>query len=1054
MARPASSINEHIDPFLDRLWRDSDADNRAVIVLLAYLIPPVSIDTLVFLSGTPVVTVLTLIKKLMKRRVVCQRRESGEGVYFLNGMVGLSNFVDKHLSEQQTRDLLTKIKEKNLLGPNQAETTILPLANLYMRLEEDRVGLNYVMQAAHLLYQTGHKKKAVEYYDYVIGHFSEKSDDGSSAMSFLESVYRKVSMLWYQMPLPEMRAVLERGHEVAKRGRYLDYLAKMKLLLGLALVWSGEIRRASRYTTGFWKLMRAMDDPDLKRTAVILTSVVMSLKGRISEATDYYEKMTGNQEQFGDDEQALAASCIIAGGHVASGRVARGLGMFDALRAKAESLNLQSIVGVAEFGKASALIDIQRIPEAEVWLAKAFKLAENEVDYILKGFMLNCSAYLHYKKMDFAGALDCLKEGRKYLMQSLSRASNPFNAWIFECLYSLEAEGFPPEEVGLDAEIRKAIDGDSVHMKGSAYRYQALRRMKENEPSEAILSDLHQSEKYLRLSGGRLELARTHIVLGSFLVEGGNSKAGRPLLERAWNFFSTIDKNLFPKELLGYLSPTEKMSFMMERITNANESLGALRDASSFLERAINIAMDFTMAMRAAFLVQQADGTISIVANRNLDASFFGRSESDVISEHIRDAARVSKQTLMALNEQEEGGFQEGGNTSFVCMPVRLGERVHGYLYLDKPFEGSPFPQERFPFLKMLCSQIAVGLDNIEIHDELREQRDRSEDEVIFYRREIGAAGSPEMITGGSPAMRTVLELIRQVAHTNASVMIIGETGVGKELVAKAIHNLSSRSDKPFIPVNLATLPQELVASELFGHEKGAFTGALALQKGRFELANGGTLFLDEIGDLPLTIQVKLLRVLQEKSFERVGSSRPVYSDFRVISATSRNLTEAVDKGLFRQDLYYRLNVFPIHVPPLRERLEDIPFLAYHFAEKYGKKMGRKRTVLATAELKKLQAYHWPGNVRELEHFVERALIISQGPVIDLSIPERTPPTLAGEGEGVVLPLADMVARYLEKILRLTRWRVKGPHGAAQLLGLKPTTLFSLMHRHGIHRPI
>jgi transcriptional regulator with GAF, ATPase, and Fis domain len=827
----------------------------------------------------------------------------------------------------------------------------------------------------------------------------------------------------------------------------------MKLFLGLAFVWSGEARQAARYTNGFWKLIRTMDDPDLKRMAVILTSVVMSLKGRVTEATEYYEKMTGNQEQCGDDQEALAASCIVAGGHVACGRVARGLGMFDALRAKAESLGLKNIVGVAEFGKASSLIDIQRIPESEACLARAFALPEDELDSILKGSMLNCSAYLHYKKKDFSGALDRLKEGKKYLLKSMGRASNPFCAWIFECLYSLEAEGFPPEEVGLEGEIRKAIGGDNAYMKGSAFRYRALCRMKRNEPSDVVLADLRQSEKHLRLSGGKLELARTQITLGSFLIKGGNSRMGQTLLERAWNFFSTIDKRLFPKDLLGLLSPTEKMTFMMERMANINESLGTLRDASSFLERAINIAMDFTMAMRAAFFVLQPNGAMKIVANRNLDASFFESGKNDFISKYIQNPPRDGKQAVITGVEQKEGGSREKEGFSFVCMPVRLGERIHGYLYLDKPFGGDPFPPERLPFLRMLCSQIAVGLDNIEIHDRLREERDRSEDEVTFYRREIGAAGSPEMIVGRSKAIRTVLEQIRHVANTDASVMVVGETGVGKELVAKLIHNLSPRREKPFIPVNLATLPQELVASELFGHEKGAFTGAITQQKGRFELAHGGTLFLDEIGDLSPSIQVKLLRVLQEKTFERIGNSKQIHSDFRLISATNRNLAEAVEKGLFRQDLLYRLNVFPINVPPLRERPDDIPLLTHYFIEKFNKKMGRKHVTMSSADLKRLEDYHWPGNVRELEHFIERALILSEGSAMDFSGLQDVQHTSAA-GEFVILPMADMVSQYLEKVLRLTRWRIKGPNGAARLLGMKPTTLFSLMKRHGVQRPV
>ena len=317
-----------------------------------------------------------------------------------------------------------------------------------------------------------------------------------------------------------------------------------------------------------------------------------------------------------------------------------------------------------------------------------------------------------------------------------------------------------------------------------------------------------------------------------------------------------------------------------------------------------------------------------------------------------------------------------------ICLPARLGEEVMGFLCLDGRFDDDRFPESLMPFVEMLCSQIAVGLNNIKAYEELKEQLSRIEDEAGFYKKEMGMTAPLSAIIGESAALRSITDLIRQVASAATSVLILGETGVGKELVAKAIHSLSERKDGPFIPVNLATLPPDLVASELFGHEKGAFTGAHDKQKGRFELADGGTIFLDEIGDLPMATQVKLLRVLQEGTFERLGGTAPVRSDFRVIAATNKNLAVEVDKGRFRQDLYFRLNVFPIYVPPLRSRKDDIPPLIHHFIAKYAKVLGRSIRPPIEREMKRLLEYDWPGNVRELEHFVERAVILSDGPVL------------------------------------------------------------------------
>jgi len=349
----------------------------------------------------------------------------------------------------------------------------------------------------------------------------------------------------------------------------------------------------------------------------------------------------------------------------------------------------------------------------------------------------------------------------------------------------------------------------------------------------------------------------------------------------------------------------------------------------------------------------------------------------------------------------------------------------------------------------MLCSQTAVGLSNIRIYEEVRERSNRLEDQADFYKKEMGIVDPALMTMGKSDGMKKVIGQIQQVAATNSIVLITGETGVGKELVAKVIHSLSDRKDGPFIPVNLAALPVDLVASELFGHEKGAFTGAHDRQKGRFELAHGGTIFLDEIGDLPHAIQVKLLRVLQEGVFERLGSAQPIHSDFRVIVATNKDLSVEVEKGTFRQDLYYRLNVFPISVPPLRDRKEDIPDLARHFAEKFSKSMGKEVPRIPREELRNLTVYEWPGNVRELEHFVERAIILMDRHISFSGLMSSARGTKSSSGrKGKTL--RDAERELIEETLRTTHWRISGPNGAAKVLGINESTLRFRMKKLGI----
>jgi len=307
-----------------------------------------------------------------------------------------------------------------------------------------------------------------------------------------------------------------------------------------------------------------------------------------------------------------------------------------------------------------------------------------------------------------------------------------------------------------------------------------------------------------------------------------------------------------------------------------------------------------------------------------------------------------------------------------------------------------------------------------------------------------------EQIIGKSPALESVLEQVEQVAPTDSTVLIQGETGTGKELIARAIHNLSARCGRPFIKLNCAAIPFDLLESELFGHERGAFTGAIAQKVGRFELADKGTLFLDEVGDIPPALQPKLLRVLQEQEFERLGSTRTQQVNIRLVAATNRNLAEMVKRSEFRSDLYYRLNVFPIPLPPLRARRDDIPALVEHFVELYSRRMDKPIDQIAPDTMSALASYPWPGNIRELQNFIERSVIMTSGNV--LQPPLATLQSSTGAESLGAVTLEDAERDHIRKILEQTHWVVAGPNGAAARLGIKRSTLYFRMQKLGITR--
>lgn len=330
-------------------------------------------------------------------------------------------------------------------------------------------------------------------------------------------------------------------------------------------------------------------------------------------------------------------------------------------------------------------------------------------------------------------------------------------------------------------------------------------------------------------------------------------------------------------------------------------------------------------------------------------------------------------------------------------------------------------------------------------HAKIEGLKNHSLAESDYLTNEMEVSRLQGIIIGESKAMKEVLHLVQQVAPTASSVLIEGQTGTGKELIAESIHQLSSRKHMPMVRVNCAALPSALVESELFGRERGAYTGALTRQAGRFEMANGSTIFLDEVGELSPEVQAKLLRVLQEGRFERLGNPKSIKVDVRVIAATNRDLTTEMRKGHFREDLFYRLNVFPIKVPPLRERPEDVPILVWAFIEDFCSRMGKTITKVSQSTMEILQRHSWPGNVRELRNIMEHSVIISRGEIL------RIPPLLdPAQTSAQVMTLEDAEREHILRTLEITHWRIKGPRGAANLLGMKPSTLYSRMEKLGV----
>jgi formate hydrogenlyase transcriptional activator len=532
------------------------------------------------------------------------------------------------------------------------------------------------------------------------------------------------------------------------------------------------------------------------------------------------------------------------------------------------------------------------------------------------------------------------------------------------------------------------------------------------------------------------------------------------------------DDNLDPLWAQDSQASLQRQNERLQLLLNLTNRITSHLDLREVLRA---ISANFRELMRCdgagVWLPGEQKGTFKLYAFDSPGSKGFAREEL-IITPAENDPGKRAFETMkpMVATVDEIGwpGGGEGyrlaaaeGMKSACFIPLVSRGRALGDLMIVRATEGT-FTTENIDFLSQAAGQIAIAIENALAYREISELKDKLAQERLYLEEEIRSEMNFAEIVGKSSSLRRVLKRVETVAPTDSTVLICGETGAGKELIARAIHDLSTRKSKAFVKLNCAAIPTGLLESELFGHEKGAFTGAIAQRIGRFEVANGGTIFLDEVGEIPLELQTKLLRVLQEREFERLGSSRTLRTDARLIAATNRDLEAMVAEQKFRSDLFFRLNVFPIQVPPLRERHGDIPLLVRHFAQQFSNRMNKTIDTISSATMDALSRYHWPGNIRELQNVIERAVITSTGPVLmvdvaDLKISKSSSPAdkssaQGAKNDGLRNVLEETERQQILKALKQSNWVVAGPKGAATKLGMKRSTLQLRMSKLGISR--
>lgn len=1030
---------------------DQDHMNRAIYLLMSLLPPPISLNVLCTITCHPPVETLQIIEELVNCGYLLKYKEKGAGYYCLSDYKAAKQF----LTRIPTSTIFSAAKQA-ISGaceclPDSAPRW-LTLAHIYQISGLPVAHFNELVQAGHYCLELNLPIDAASYYRLALEGREPAELDKKEQKNFIDAAIGICTCRDSALPPDIQRKYLNQALNLEVSGHDPVLEIKIRVLIARTFIKTDSSNEAVNHLERAWKMLAEHELPSEIRLQVALAnSELLFWQGFINKAIERYESVTGNHEELPSDVETLK-SCIRLGWiYGVAGETARGVGLLKTVCRKARELNAPDLDRYAKLILVLILGDAGRIDEGETFLEEIFQTPEELLDHFFLWPGNGKRAYFAFCRGKYEKAFEYLKmawENSQVLGTPHHRG--PDN---LEVMLGLEERGMVHPQWNFDSDIEQLLNWPDIYMQGVAYRFRALKAYRKRGLSEEIKADLKKSIALLTRAGAKIELSHAQILLARIRIAEKNIPIAEKLLKDAWEIFSKVNPNLFPKDLKPYLDQASKHAFWVESLLNVGDALSSIRTRKELLSQIIKQAMRIAGAERGAIFLRQKQ-RLEMVASRNIEISETSPDafayQSSLIEQVFNSGSEIVNEADVYQPAQDEYLSAVGWSG---CFPIRLKGKVMGVIFMDRGPTRLQLPGEEISLLRIISNQAAVALENMEAYEEIIDLKSHLEAETHYYREEFESNPFKTKMVGKTEPFQDMLNLVSRVAKSDSTVMITGETGVGKDLVAQTIHQHSNRSLGPFIAVNVVSLSPELIASELFGHEKGSFTGASQARAGRFELASKGTLFLDDIDAFTLDIQAKMLRVLEAREFERVGGTRTMKTDFRLVASSNRNLEELVEKGLFRSDFYYRLNVFPIEVPALRERSEDIPELARYFLDMFGKKFGKKFGRISARDEALLMSYHWPGNIRELRHVIERAVLLSTGG--HLVIPPLAPCSAGTSGDDErILALKEMEAQHIIKALSRCRGKVNGIGGAAELLKVKPTTLYSKMKRLGIERDI
>jgi transcriptional regulator with GAF, ATPase, and Fis domain len=1033
-----------------------DEQEKDVLHLATLFGKTFSLDNILELIDIKASKLFHLIDNMLNHGIIENNSQSIKGSFSFLKKEFLSIIIEAVPDEKRQLHIskIASFLERNL--QNNKESAII-LSNLYLECERKYKKFYYLQKAADLLVSVHMTEKAIPLYERIIDMLLEKNRDELEAPVFIESLLSYAMLAVYIKPKHNLHLIIGEALSVSVALNNIKAEALLELCLSILLQRNGNNIEALLHCEKGWGIAQKSGDFDLKRTASKLLGLSLFYRGKINDVIQIHEEYLGNIEEISNDLRETWCYFMLAWCYGIAGRIGRGLGLAQAVMERARLKGYEQTESFAHGIIALILLESRRIEEAQPHIDAAIEIGERIHSPFILYMMKPCKGYLTYINGDLKNARELVSSGLSYLKDTLIHFPCP---WFLEIIFALDKYKWKPiEGYSFASETGRLMAWPDNYMKGAALRYSALSKEFSEKNKPEIEQLLLKSDEYLREAGAAIEAGRTQIELARFYVNIKNINKARKFAKSAYRTLTEIDESLFPSHMSNLIPRKFKENLKDHGLSELLSAIDLLPDIDKYLGRVSTILTDLFGAERAAvFLVSgtKLDKSFKFIASRNFTPEEIKQFQDHIIQDLIINA--VAKKNFVLLSDREDNNLitqlREKGIfiRSLALIPLIFDNDVAGIIYLDNRLLSGILSKNDIQVLKNIAIQLSIAIKSLDIYSSAQNfSNPVPETHYTFDPPEDVEIVSPKII-GKSKAIHDVLIDVKKVAGTDSAVLIYGETGAGKELIAHYVHQFSKRNKKPFIIVNISALTTSIIESELFGYEKGAFTGAITSKPGRFEAANGGTLFLDEIGDLSLDAQVKLLRVLQEGEFERVGGNRTIVTEFRLIAATNKNLYDMVTKGEFRSDLYYRIHSFPIKVPPLRERKEDIPPLALHFMNKYATKNKKSIKSIPNTEMEKLVNHSWHGNVRELEHVIEKAVVLADNEHLQINdlLPSRAMTPLPYDRLKKLAPLEEIERDHIVKVLDHTKWRIRGKNGAAKILGLKPTTMEFRMKKLGI----